>query len=660
LNDLFYRKCAYCESSIETVGVGTVEHFRPKLNAAGLRKQVRPDHYWWLAYDWENLYLSCLVCNRHKRNVFPVRRRRAEPEARGVKLDAEKRLLLDPCADDPEGVLSYNSKGYIRGQDEQAQVTIEVLGLNRPALVRARRERIAQIRPLLADWTAALRQAKRGKKTSKETMDQTGDFKERLSSYADPSQPYAGLARWLIRKTQEATGGLRKKPSRPKPARRHRLTKREKTHRRKLIADLGSVWIESIDLRNFMGIHDLTVSFPPILSGHDPWLVLVGTNGVGKSSILKAIALTLISDVQRKRLAPAAWTWMNHGTEDHSGYVRLNLNDGRSVELSFTKRGRDFKVRGQAPQLQLLGYGSTRLPPPPGRRSRPRPQRVCVDNLFDPRRPLSDVESWIADTSYFPARRLNMLKPALKRLLSLEEDDDISRYNGKLYIHQHGDRCSLREWSDGYQSIITLATDIMLHFSRAGRHMELVEGTVLLDEIEAHLHPSWKMQIVSTLRQVFPRVRFIVTTHDPLCLHSLKKGEVCLLDRDPETSRVQVEPLDVVEGMRADQVLTGAWFGLNSTLDEKTLGLMEKHGRLLLKPKTQENRVRREKLEEKLRERMGTFAETSIERIALSVAAELMSKKSRKLPTERRQELRKKIMDQVQKRLEERKNYGPV
>jgi hypothetical protein len=69
-----HGKCAFCESKITHIAYGDVEHFRPK---AGVRQKAsdklqRPGYYW-LAYEWRNLLLSCQLCNqRYKENLFPL------------------------------------------------------------------------------------------------------------------------------------------------------------------------------------------------------------------------------------------------------------------------------------------------------------------------------------------------------------------------------------------------------------------------------------------------------------------------------------------------------------------------------------------------------------------------------------------------------------
>jgi hypothetical protein len=56
LAKLFHGKCAYCESSVLHVQPYAIEHFRPKAGAIGLDGIFSPDHYWWLAFEWTNLY----------------------------------------------------------------------------------------------------------------------------------------------------------------------------------------------------------------------------------------------------------------------------------------------------------------------------------------------------------------------------------------------------------------------------------------------------------------------------------------------------------------------------------------------------------------------------------------------------------------------------
>ncbi len=91
------------------------------------------------------------------------------------------------------------------------------------------------------------------------------------------------------------------------------------------------------------------------------------------------------------------------------------------------------------------------------------------------------------------------------------------------------------------------------------------EAIVLLDEIEVHLHPRWKMTIVERLRRCFPRLSFITTTHDPLCLRGLHKNEIMVLRRAAGGAIDTLTDIPDLDGYRADQLLPSPLFDLVTT-----------------------------------------------------------------------------------------------
>jgi hypothetical protein len=113
---------------------------------------------------------------------------------------------------------------------------------------------------------------------------------------------------------------------------------------------------------------------------------------------------------------------------------------------------------------------------------------------------------------------------------------------------------------------------------------------------------------------------------------------------------VLAEVRDVPKGIRADQLLTGDWFGLGTTVDAETAALIEDHGRVLLKRQTKAVRKERTALEEQLRRRLGHFAETSVERLAQDVAATVTAGEGlQELPVSKRNAMRDDIMAQVER-----------
>src|SRR5690606_31919722 len=98
--------------------------------------------------------------------------------------------------------------------------------------------------------------------------------------------------------------------------------------------------------------------------------------------------------------------------------------------------------------------------------------------------------------------------------------------------------------SQGYQSTIAWIADIIGQvFSEAGGPVALaeMEGLVLIDEIDLHLHPKWQLGLIPTLKRVLPKLQFIVTTHSPMVLPGLSREEVVILRPDEDGNVVAQE-----------------------------------------------------------------------------------------------------------------------
>jgi hypothetical protein len=91
--------------------------------------------------------------------------------------------------------------------------------------------------------------------------------------------------------------------------------------------------------------------------------------------------------------------------------------------------------------------------------------------------------------------------------------------------------------SQGYQATIAWVADLvgqMLWEAGTAMAPEDMEGLVLIDELDLHLHPSWQRVLVPALRASFPRVQFIATTHSPLLLTGLRDDEIVRLSSDED------------------------------------------------------------------------------------------------------------------------------
>jgi len=93
--------------------------------------------------------------------------------------------------------------------------------------------------------------------------------------------------------------------------------------------------------------------------------------------------------------------------------------------------------------------------------------------------------------------------------------------------------------SHGYQSTIAWIADLVGQvWSEAGGRVPLeeIEGLVLIDEIDLHLHPTWQRGLIRSLRHALPRVQFVATTHSPMVLPGLEPHEIFILEREQDGS----------------------------------------------------------------------------------------------------------------------------
>lgn len=139
LKEIYHGKCAYCETSVERFDV---EHFRPKRGG-----------YYWLAYSWDNLLLSCPICNVAKGNNFPTINSPVVYDKKRDQLGLfhqlssvydflEKPLLVNPEVAETEIIRSqrFDKQGRVFSDNTRMAKTIEICKLDRQSLRERRKE----------------------------------------------------------------------------------------------------------------------------------------------------------------------------------------------------------------------------------------------------------------------------------------------------------------------------------------------------------------------------------------------------------------------------------------------------------------------------------------------------------------------------------------
>ncbi|HET9640975.1 MAG TPA: AAA family ATPase [Allosphingosinicella sp.] len=589
----FDNACAYCETPFISL-TPVVAHHRPAGFAAGTDGTTAFLHYVWLSYDWANLYPVCPRCTKHKENLFPVRERGliGAPIYHLRKVEGE--LLLDPCFHDPSKHLRFGSNGTISALSEAGAETLSILNLNRDDLVRQRRDALERILRGLAAGVP-FRTEPTGFPSGPAAEVLVGEYvgahrgaasfallnlareaglpwgSHRLLLETLQAQP-AARARLLGEAGPAAARAEPKaKAAKPRPARSRAFRVNRQP--------LAKVPIEKVTIRNFKALTAIDFALPVTVDDPNlvPCMLLLGENAAGKSSVLEAITLALLGTRETGELDKM----LQHEVKPSDVVHRPDLTkpdsipaDSVSVEVRFLSQSEPAQISapGKAKRFQgseepakvVLAYGPRRFfTSRKTRRLRAPANRVR--SLFDPMATIASPLEWLlrcSDDDFVVAVR------TLREILMLGEDARIDRdkVRQRLDIQTAAGPVPLEEMSVGYKSVIAMATDIMRELMLHYDNVEFAPAVVLIDEIETHLHPRWKLRIVGLLRQAFPKVQFIITTHDPLCLRGMFDGEVFVLQRDPDTAEVaKLDELPSIRGMRAEQLLMSEYFGLGST-----------------------------------------------------------------------------------------------
>jgi predicted ATP-binding protein involved in virulence len=116
--------------------------------------------------------------------------------------------------------------------------------------------------------------------------------------------------------------------------------------------------------------------------------------------------------------------------------------------------------------------------------------------------------------------------------------------------------------SDGVRNMIGMVADMAFRATKLnpqlGREAATkTPGIVLIDEVDMHLHPSWQQLVLPSLLEAFPSVQFIVTTHSPQVLSTVKREQIRVIGRDAEGRFVATMPLSASYGEPSGQVLHG-------------------------------------------------------------------------------------------------------
>lgn len=363
------------------------------------------------------------------------------------------------------------------------------------------------------------------------------------------------------------------------------------------------MYLKHIIIENFKGHVHCELDLKPGFN------LLIGDNGMGKTSILEAVSVALggfvagIDDVPSK-----------HFIKDEIRILELPMGDGsfdrqyetpvlvrcladiNGKEYEWTRRKSSVKSSRSTVEtnrikklankmahdpngiLPILNYQSAARTWMQKRESsenifttefnRTVGYKNCLEEASDSKTLLN----WCAkmeQVEWQKGKKISeyeSVKNTLSRFMSIMNEGEevrirFDKQNSELSYISGESSLPIRFLSAGYQSVIWMVLDIayrmaVLNPNLRDKTSEKCPGIVLIDELDMHLHPKWQWKIIEALRQTFPEVQFIAATHSPILIASCQDGQLIRVENDKifyDTSGYGMEINDVLRSAQGSR-----------------------------------------------------------------------------------------------------------
>lgn len=237
-------------------------------------------------------------------------------------------------------------------------------------------------------------------------------------------------------------------------------------------------------------------------------IYIVGENGDGKTLLLQSIAIGLA------------------GVKEGDVFNLVKSQDKAKIEVVDSKGVKYSKDKNRYDYI--FAYGASRY-----NNCQTKEDETGYLTLFENRYDLKSPVKWLQYLDHNEkSGKENIIpvveaKELLNKLLNKDVNIDITPDN--VTFEEKGSIVNFEQLSAGYQGVITIICDLIDRLYKKQPYCKSIKdfrGVVLIDEIELHLHPKWKYDFMKKLRDTFPLIQFIVTTHSPTVILGASKEAV--------------------------------------------------------------------------------------------------------------------------------------
>jgi len=381
------------------------------------------------------------------------------------------------------------------------------------------------------------------------------------------------------------------------------------------------MYVRSLSIQNLRSFEsvELPLCHPgdgtPAATGNVPHLdnvtLLLGSNGSGKTSVLRSVALSTLAPVLamgsgyvpyalvrriKGRAADKARVkahvvlheqdGLKEGEEEDVEATLVAASSGYTDRFLIEKHPPKWHVRmyeEESPAFFVLGYGATRRvetgPASVESHAKTRILRYRrVAGLFEEHMTLMPLAAWMPQVARKDKKRHQEIVGLMNELLP-DDTEMLGKWDEEepesLFV-RGGSVLPYPALSDGYRAFVCWVGDMLYHLHTVcpkGQKLVDVRGIVVVDEVDLHLHPEWQRRLVPSLSKALPNLQFVLTSHSPLVVGTLASRNVQLLEEREQRGGVLatevVQPGEELYGLSADQILTSESFGLESTRDAR-------------------------------------------------------------------------------------------
>ncbi|MDX4066803.1 AAA family ATPase [Aliarcobacter skirrowii] len=299
--------------------------------------------------------------------------------------------------------------------------------------------------------------------------------------------------------------------------------------------------IKSVSIKDFYSIKDINLENLE----DKKEIYILGENGDGKSLFLQALTIGL------------------KGVEE--GDVFNLVKSQKEYELKIEDSNSIIYDSKENIYINLFAYGANR-----NNNCQMKEDESGYLTLFHPSWDLKNPIEWLKylDHSEKSDKKNIVSVEIAKKLLQelLNSDVEIEITPEIVTFKEKGSIVSFEQLSAGYKGVITIIADLLVRLSENQPHVTNInefKGIVLIDEVELHLHPKWKYNFVKRLRDIFPKIQFIMTTHSPTVLLGASK-EAVFYKIYKEDGEVKISNQMANEGYTNNSLISSPLFDLGT------------------------------------------------------------------------------------------------